>query len=137
MKGIPPIAPYLLDRSVVIPMLKHHVLLFLTFKFSTVKQCRHQQSLTRPTYSALAADRAGDEPTYQWTKDNCAMCQRVGPWRALDKTLHRSGYWGSVVHRLLHGTVGPRRASRISVNINADASLAALREFMVYSDDGR
>ena len=41
------------------------------------------------------------------------------------------------MHQLLHGTVGPQRASRISVNIDAVTSLAALREFMVYSDDGR
>ena len=41
------------------------------------------------------------------------------------------------MHRLLHGTVGPRRASRISVNIDAVTSLAALRKSVVYSDDGR
>lgn len=41
------------------------------------------------------------------------------------------------MHRLLHGTVGPQRASRISVNIDAVTSLAALRKSVVYSDDGR
>jgi len=94
-------------------------------------------AITDAAYSAIAAGRAGFESKYQWTEDNCAMCESVGPWPALDKTLHRSGDWASVVHRLLHGTVGPQRASRISVNIDAVASLAALRESMVYSDDGR
>lgn len=94
-------------------------------------------AITDSAYSAISVGRAGNDSTYQWTEDNCAMCESVGPWPALDKTLHRSGDWASVVHQLLHGTVGPQRASRISVNIDAVTSLAALREFMVYSDDGR
>lgn len=94
-------------------------------------------AITDSAYSAISADRAGFESKYQWTEDNCAMCQSVGPWPALDKTLHRSGCWGSVVHQLLHGTIDPPRASRIAADREALESLAALRKFMVYCNEGQ
>jgi hypothetical protein len=86
---------------------------------------------TEQDESIESTNPAGKDSSYQWTNDNCAMCESQGPWPALEKTRTQSGDRWSIIHHYLHGTIGPQRASRISANIDAVQSLAALRESKV------